>query len=358
MMFNNIRARFYARRMLKATLAGQREGLDDIETFLRKHFEPVKAPMVLISQVQRSGGSLLSQLCDGHSQIAAIPDELRIGHPTEEDWPALDPALGAEENFHRLFEGKTSRKVSRGYTKGGRDEIVHPFFLIPRVQYRLFKHLFETKRPENARGVLDLYFTSYFNAWLNYSATLKDKRLIVAFAPRMADSPETIAGFFRDYPDGWLIQILREPTAWYPSARNHRTTRLTDKSAEDILHAWLASAQAMVRNAKTHGEKVIILRFEDLVRTTEQTMQHLAGMLGIGFEPALTSPSYLDRPMLANSSFSAPQSGVIAAPLDRKAMLSDEEKALIEKTCRGAYEQAVALATNVHSTTPRYHVAN
>lgn len=346
-MFNNLRARLYAGRMLKATLTGQREGLDDVEAFLRDNCERVNAPMILISQAQRSGGSLLSQLFDGHSQIAAVPDELRIGHPTDEDWPSLDPAGAADDNFRKLFEGKTSRKVSRGYTKGGRNEVVHPFFLIPRIQNRLFIHLFETSQPKTSREVLDLYFTSYFNAWLNYSASLKDKRWVVAFAPRMADNPKTVAGLFRDYPDGRLIQVLREPTTWYPSARNHRTTRLAGKSPEEVLQVWLASAQAMVRNAKTYGDKVIILRFEDLVGATDQTMQYLAGRLGIQFEPALISPSFIGRPMFANSSFNAPQSGIIAAPLERRALLTEQDRALIEKICRSTYEQAVALADKV-----------
>src|SRR5690606_23176471 len=146
------------------------------EAFLREEYEPLKAPLVLISQVQRSGGTLLSQLFDGHPQIAAHPDEFRIGHPTEEDWPPIDPALGADANFRILFAAKTSRKVSRGYAKGNRGVAVHPHFLIPRVQYGLFRHLFEKTSPKNAREVLDLYFTSYFNAWLNYAGVLGDKR--------------------------------------------------------------------------------------------------------------------------------------------------------------------------------------
>lgn len=352
-MLEKLRARIYARRIFDATLAGRREALDDVEAFLRRNFEPLKAPMVLISQVQRSGGTLLSQLFDGHAQIAAVPDELRVGHPTEEDWPSLDPAFGADENFRRLFGAKTSRKVSRGYAKGGRGDVVYPFFLIPQVQYRLFRHLFETQSPKTPRDLLDVYFTSYFNAWLNYCASLSDKRWISAFAPRKADNEEFVAGFFRDYPDGRLIQILREPASWFPSARNHRTTRLKGQSDEAVLLAWVASGQAMIRNAKTHGDRVIILRFEDLIGATEQTMQHLARLLGIGFERGLTQPSFLNRPMRANSSFGVKHAGLIAAPLERKALLSDAETTLIERTCRGTYEQAIALATDIHSSSPR-----
>jgi hypothetical protein len=43
------------------------------------HIRPVTSPLVLISQIQRSGGSLLSQLLDGHPELDAHPHELKIG---------------------------------------------------------------------------------------------------------------------------------------------------------------------------------------------------------------------------------------------------------------------------------------
>lgn len=332
---------------MSEAFSGTRGGLNDVEAFLRENLVPLKAPLILISQVQRSGGTLLSQLFDGHSQLAAHPDEFRIGHPTEEDWPIVDPALGADANFRILFAAKTSRKVNRGQAKGNREAGAHPFFLIPQIQYGLFRHMFENTPPKTAREVLDLYFTSYFNAWLNYCGGLDGKRWITAFAPRMADNPGTVSGLFRDYSDGRLIQILRNPTTWYPSARKHRTTRLANKSAEDVILKWVESAQAMIRNKAAYGDKVIILQFEDLVGTTEPTMRRLCEEFGIAFEPTLIRPTYIGRIMWANSSFNVGSSGVIAAPLERKTMLSEDEHAMIGKLCRDTYETALKLAIDV-----------
>lgn len=345
--FQSLRERRYLRRIMNEAFSGKREGLNDIEAFLHENFQPINAPLVLISQVQRSGGTLLSQLFDGHPQLAAHPDEFRIGYPTEEDWPPVDPALEADANFRMLFVAKNSRKVSRGYAKGNRGASVHPFFLVPRVQYNLFRHLFKKAPPKTARDVLDLYFTSYFNAWLNYAGGLDAKRWITAFAPRMADNPATVAGLFRDYPEGRLIQILRDPASWYPSARKHRTTRFAGKSAEEVLHKWVFSAQAMIRNKSVHGHKVIILRFEDLVGATEPTMKRLSEELGIGFESILTRPTYIGQTMWANSSFSVRSSGVIAAPLERDTMLSNDERVMTERLCRGTYDDAQRLALDI-----------
>ena len=68
-------------------------------------------PLVLISQVQRSGGTLLSQLFDGPPQVHAHPDELKIGGPRETDWPQLDMRLSPDEGFELLFEPAVVRHV-------------------------------------------------------------------------------------------------------------------------------------------------------------------------------------------------------------------------------------------------------
>jgi len=56
-----------------------RQSKINVESFCRSYFEhvsPVTSPLVLISQIQRSGGSLLSQLFDGHPEVHAHPHEL------------------------------------------------------------------------------------------------------------------------------------------------------------------------------------------------------------------------------------------------------------------------------------------
>src|SRR5687767_14274884 len=56
----------------------------------REALVPVREPMVLISQIQRSGGHLLNSLLDGHPQLHVHPWEIQIGHPGKAEWPILD----------------------------------------------------------------------------------------------------------------------------------------------------------------------------------------------------------------------------------------------------------------------------
>ena len=43
-----------------------------------EHIQPVTVPFALISQIQRSGGSMLNQLFDGHPNVHAHPHELKF----------------------------------------------------------------------------------------------------------------------------------------------------------------------------------------------------------------------------------------------------------------------------------------
>ena len=84
---------------------------------------PVREPLVLISQVQRSGGTLLSQLLDGHPEVHAHPGELHIG-PGKSHWPDISFDETPEQWFDRLFERITLEFVDEGYSKttaGARD---------------------------------------------------------------------------------------------------------------------------------------------------------------------------------------------------------------------------------------------
>ncbi len=66
--------------------------LDEYERLCAVRLEnlvPVREPVVLVSQVQRSGGTLLSRLFDAHPEIHAHPYELHIGRRRRSRWSKI-----------------------------------------------------------------------------------------------------------------------------------------------------------------------------------------------------------------------------------------------------------------------------
>ena len=188
-------------------------GREEYELLCRtriEHAVEVREPLVIVSQIQRSGGTLLSQLFDGHPECHAHPHELTIGYPKSQIWPQLD--LSAPATWYELLYEKYSQKHLRlGYQKPAERSAdtapdVFPFVLMPSLQKRIFDACVAGRTIERQRDVLDAYFTSYFNAWLDGQNLYGGpKKAVTAFAPRLNMVRDSVEGFFADYPDGTLI---------------------------------------------------------------------------------------------------------------------------------------------------------
>ena len=140
--------------------------MDSIAKRLKLSHQAVGCPLILVSQVERSGGSLMAQLFDGHPELLAHPHELKIGYPNKRTWPPTD-LPDVDEQFRVLFELSNIEFCENGYAKGKHDPDTKNFFLVPHVQREVFKEALKKAIGTTSRDVLNAYFTSYFNAWLN-----------------------------------------------------------------------------------------------------------------------------------------------------------------------------------------------
>jgi LPS sulfotransferase NodH len=276
------------------------------------HLVEVREPLVLISQIQRSGGTLLSQLFDGHPECHAHPGELHIGKPRKWDWPPLD--LGRPESwFATLFEKPAYKAVRDGYAKPSRpglDHDVFPFLFLPRLQKEIFEQCIRCWEIGAERDVLDAYLTSYFNAWLdNQNLYTRPKRVVTAFAARLSSDLRNVERFFSAYPTGTLVSIVRDPRGWFASARRHRTHYHDLDTAIDL---WCRSTRAAIDASERWGERVLVLTYELLVADPQGTMSAVAERVGISMHPILLTPTFNGRPIRANSSEQVKHYGVVA----------------------------------------------
>ena len=305
-----------------------------------QHIRPVTCPLVLISQVQRSGGTLLSQLFDGHSELHAHPHELKIGYPTKYTWPKIDLSDNPERWLGTLFEYSVLSHFRRGYKKEKKRD--DAFLFLPSVQREIFLDYVGSIDSLTLRDVFDGYMTSYFGAWLNNQNSYGKKRFVTAFTARLAMNKDNMESFFEIYPDGRLISIIRDPKNWYPSAIRHKP-RIC-RGIRDGMDLWKKSAQAMLRNKDRFGDRVCILTFEDLVSKTEPVMHYLARFLEIKFDNILLEPTFNRYPIRANTSFEAEKDGIIKSTLQRYKTLAPEELEFIESTSKDIYEQVLSMA--------------
>jgi hypothetical protein len=303
-----------------------------------RHLVPVDEPLVLITQLGRSGGTLLMRLFDGHPQCHAVPHELGTLFPgrrtllggVERAWAGLH-----DRNLIKRFE-EGHRQVKKSLH---RDRAVYPFELPPAVHRALFERCLAHIRRPTERDVVNCYMTGYFNAWLDNANLAGEKRWITGFEPNAILHGAAMLRVAEIYPDGRVISVLRDPWSWFASARRW-SPRWHDLST--ALAEWKEGVAAALRWRHVRGGEMRIVRFEDLVGDTAATMRGLATWLGLTFADGLLKPTFNGLSAKANSSFEVSERGVISEPLERgRAELSASERAYIDRTAGSFYEQAL-----------------
>jgi sulfotransferase family protein len=318
--------------------------LDEYEQLCRvrlDHVVPVREPVVLVSQVQRSGGTLLSRLFDGHPECHAHPYELHIGRRRRSRWSKL-PLDQPDQFFRTLYEAKVAEHLTGGYSKPGleHDDVdVFPFVFLPRLQKRIFDACIAAKQVESRRDVYNCYFTSYFNAWVdNQNLYTGPKRIVTGFTPRMILHEPSIRRFFEAYPDGTLVSLVRDPRSWYASASRHRPKY---EDVGEALTVWRDSVEAALAAAARFGDRVLIVTYEELVQETEATMTRLAERLGISMHSTLLSPTFNGREIRPNSSDRIVSYGVVTDRTDRyRDVLEPNVIERIDELAGGLYQRA------------------
>jgi Sulfotransferase family len=328
-----------------ASRSGNGHVRDEYAEFCRARIEyrvEVREPLVLVSQIHRSGGTLLSQLFDGHPECHAHPHELTIGYPKSRHWPPID--LRARKRwFEILYETPVEKQFHEGYRKTaqkpGDAADVFPFLFPSGLQKRIFDAAVDAREIRSERDVLDCYFTSYFNAWLdNQNLYSGPKRVVTGFAPRLHMKPANVDHFFAAYPDGWLLSIVRDPRAWYASARTQKESHV---DVDEALRRWRLSAEATIDAADRYGDRVVGMTFEQLVLDTEGTMRRAAERIGITAAPILLEPTFNGRPIRANSSVAVERHGILPERTSAyRDVLDAETVARVDELAGDLYTQA------------------
>ena len=272
--------------------------------------------LVMVSQIQRSGGTLMSQLLDGHPDLWVFPGELHLAKP-KDSWPRLRLWLPPAALFRQLVDHRCIEYAKIGYQKAILSNEKLPFDYDVGLHCAAFCRAVERDRPATQRQYLDIYFSTFFRSWLNHHGQGQRPKFFCAFAADFAIPDRTVNGFFADYPDGKLVSVLRHPASWTASALAKTTSRRKFATAAKAITHWRRSAQALIRNKTARPDNVLLIAFDDLIRRTDDTIRLVTDFIGISFTGSLLVPTFNNQPVQSNSSFSAVKGYVDKTVLDR-----------------------------------------
>jgi hypothetical protein len=240
------------------------------------HLVTIDQPLVLISQVARSGGTLLKRLFDNYQQCHVYPVELAMGiRPDVYDyaWPLLDLTSDSHAWLKSLVQIHIWRWLNDDFRYWLSEKESHPLIILPLLCERIFLDCVSKRIIKSDRDVFDCYMTALFNSWIdnqNLYSTIP-KKYVVAFAPKMGLEHDNIKRFFSVYPDGVYISIIRDPRNWYASALNYRTWEFNDLDAS-FQSQWNKSTQLALDIWRERPNQVALISFEVLIQNTEGTM--------------------------------------------------------------------------------------
>jgi hypothetical protein len=293
-------------RLMSQKLYVLRHALREPSTLRRREHNFIDAgkPLILISQIQRSGGTLLSQLFDGHPEVLAHPAEIQVGYPRKWNWlPEIEP--GDRFLFEKLCEYPLFEMGLRGkYRKDASAPATLPFAFSARRYRRV---LLQLARADASRpGLYRACMSALFTAWLDYHhrapELLQRKRFVSGFVPRLLMFDESVASLFETCPQVKILTLIRDPFSWYASAKRHNA------SYHDIAGAmalWARSARASFELAQRRPDACKLLFFRDLVHDCERTMRAVCDFIGLAWDEALLTPTFNGLLIRSDSNFKA-----------------------------------------------------
>jgi hypothetical protein len=277
--------------------------------------------MLVISQIHRSGGTLLSQLFDSHSEMYCHPGELEIWKP-KPIWGQSEPFVqfnpknkSWEECFHTLQQERlTEFSNNKKFNKPGLNSysVNQTFdFSYSELEHKvLFKKYFTELTEVTRANVVMCYMQSLFHSWNQVEN--ESKKYITSFVANMWCDPISMLRFFQDFGDAKVIFLLRSPDSWLQSAMPHRGFKTDDVSAATcLLEYWMDSVRNLYNYLDLFGTKIVPIIYEDLTSDTERVMKKLCEHLDLKFESCLLSPTFLGKSIYANSSFEIKNEGII-----------------------------------------------
>ena len=156
---------------------------------------------------------------------------------------------------------------------------------------------------------------------------------------------------FQWWPDARCIHIMRSPVDNFASvSRKHPESIFP----ESFARAWVNSTKRGYFNQRKYGtNKYLILRYEDLVGNTDETIAKLISFLEISMNENLKMPSLCGIPWSGNSMFGDEFTGISKKPLNRGSQVFIVDKRIIG-LISGSFMNKLGYPVEYNSTSRAY----
>lgn len=328
-------SKLYRENIMESKLLNKEIIKDDL------NIHKIELPLVLISQLTRSGGTLLSQLFDGHPECYTHPDEVKLNRYSKFEWPVFNKKKNI---FKTIYSPRLHQLSKTGFHKGKKNTQRIKFRYSLFHQSYIFNKQVIFNKSFSDRFIFNNYFSSFFSSWTNYKNSKMKKKFLIGFWPMLFEKMHNIDYFYKAYPDGIIISIFRDPIGWYYSAKNHKTTSKWFSNIDEASRLWNNYYKAIINKHKDSPNNVIIIKFEDLVTDTENLMKKISKCLKIRYHPIMLKPTFNKELIESNSSFKT-SLGIDKKIINRPIDLRENEINFLKKKTKSTYKRLSQIKT-------------
>jgi hypothetical protein len=176
----------------------------------------------------------------------------------------------------------------------------------------------------------------------NHSNFFDQYQFISASIPGLTLYQDSLNKFIRDYPDGKILVMIREPLIWWNSARRHSKSLKTKG-----IERYSASLNNSLWAIKRYPHNVFIVSFDQLVMDTKQSVDSILSHLGIDFSEVAMYPSNFPFYGKDNSTYGHKSTKVVIKDkINRTVNIPKKEEEQINRSIYPDYKIAMDHAIN------------
>jgi len=281
---------------------------------------------VFICGHPKSGTSLLRSLLDSHPQLVVYPEESVFFRRYRQRTAGLsltEKLNAAERYLLHIFTWNQENPLESQAGFPDRDYSAIPYDAVQDA----FR---EIALPESIRHDGDilaaavLAFGRVTGQWTDAARHWVEK------SPY---NEQFAAQIFAWWPEAKCIHVVRDPQDNHVSYRRKHP----DWQPEFFAHNWRRSTQQGFANRQRYGDaRYWLLRFEDLLRNPEETLEILCRFLAIDSAPELSQPSRAGETWAGNSMFGQRFDSISQKPIGRWRESLEAPDAAVIETIDGA----------------------
>jgi hypothetical protein len=327
-----------------------------------------------VGSINRSGGSLLCRMLDGHPDVASYPIE--IAFPINKSFYPFTEALGgvpthipkysplANKNPLDFLEITKEKQApvhkwgkERGDVVGVRKNYLEKvFYGSVKTDFDYSKYIDEivenSKDAKCAKDIYDIRNRAYFNAWDNgaHAGTMK----YVTFNASNGLFLSNEDSFFNEFPGSLFIHPIRDVTGYIASEKTRITRRFygsrrflkvkmpnfmvkyyNNYDFNVLIRCWRVAITRAVLLQEKYGVEggFFVYRYENLVRNPQECIRSVCNKSGLEYNDNLLLPTIMGEPWKGNS-HQGKQKGInpnLTSYFEE--VLSEDELSIINEKC-------------------------